>query len=211
MKAFCVIGLHNTGKTTAVENLIKFFKQKDKSISTIKDIHAENFTMEKQGSNTDRHLKASNSYVFARGLNETHLIWDRQLSFTEMIRHIDTEWLIIEGMKELPLPKIIAARTAEDIEMLLDETVIAITGSYSESHESYKEIPAYNAVRDVDKLYGLLINKVDSQTQIKIKIYFNGVEIPLNDWVSQVSTDLITGFCQNLKGYSPGAKIKIEM
>ena len=160
MKAFSIIGLHNSGKTTAVEGLINYLKSKNISVSSIKDIHQADFTMEKKGSNTQRHLQASNTYVFARGINETHLIWNRQLPFKEMIKHITTEWLIIEGMKELPLPKIISAKTREEIDTLFDDTVFAITGPYSEKKTDYRGIPVINSIIDINRLGELTIEKV---------------------------------------------------
>ena len=160
MKALSVIGLHNSGKTTAVEAIIKYIRSRNMGISSIKDIHQENFSMEKPGSNSQRHLLASQSSVFARGTHETYLIWNRQLSFKEMLNHINTEWLIIEGMKELPLPKIIAAKNREEIDLLYDETVFAITGPYAEQHKEYNGIPCINAIAEGDKLGDLVLQKV---------------------------------------------------
>ena len=90
MNVFAIVGLHHSGKTTAVENLITYIKSKGQCVSSIKDIHQEDFTMEKQGSNSHRHLSASNTCVFARGQNETYLIWNRQLKLKEMLSHINT-------------------------------------------------------------------------------------------------------------------------
>ena len=160
MKVFSVIGLHRSGKTTAVENLIGYIKNKGFSVSSIKDIHQDDFTMEKPGSNSQRHLMASNSYVFARGQKETYLIWNRQLRLKEMMSHIQTEWLVIEGMKEEALPKIIATKNKQDLEQLLDDTVFAITGPYSEEISEYKGIPVINAISDIEKLGDLTLQKV---------------------------------------------------
>ena len=160
MKVFSVVGLHHNGKTTAVKHLIHYIKEKGFSISSIKDIHKEDFTMETEGSNSHIHLTASNTCVFARGQKETYLIWNRQLRFQEMLNHINTEWLIIEGMKELPLPKIIAAKNIEDVETLLDDTVFAITGALSEKINEYKGIPVINAINGIERLGDLVLNKV---------------------------------------------------
>ena len=160
MKVFTVIGLHHSGKTTACENLIRYIKKQGISISSIKDIHQENFTMEKSGSNSQRHLLASGSYVFARGLKETYLIWDRKLSLKEMLAHINSEWVVIEGIKDAPLPKIIAAKNHEEAESLIDDRVFAITGLLSESVKEYNGIPCINAVNDIESLGKLVMEKV---------------------------------------------------
>ena len=160
MKVFQIIGLHHSGKTTAVERLIKYIRGKGSSVSSIKDIHIENFTMEKKGSNSDRHLTASNTCVFARGTNETYLIWKRQLPLKEMLNHLITDWVVIEGMKEVNLPKIIAAKDEEEINLLFDDTVFAITGPVSENITSYKGIPIINAINNISDLGELVLNKV---------------------------------------------------
>jgi molybdopterin-guanine dinucleotide biosynthesis protein B len=160
MKIFSVVGLHNSGKTTAVEYMIKYIKSLEQSISSIKDIHQEDFTMEKNGSNSQRHLKASNTSVFARGLNETYLIWNRQLKFTEMASLIKTDWLVVEGMNDQPLPKIIAAKNIDDISEHFDDNVFAITGPVSETKSEYKGIPILNSITNTTRLGMLVESKV---------------------------------------------------
>jgi molybdopterin-guanine dinucleotide biosynthesis protein B len=152
MKIVSIIGYHHSGKTTAVESLILYLRASGYTVSSIKDIHQDGFTMEKPGSNSHRHLTASQSCVFARGRDETYLIFRRQLSLHEMLAHLDTDWVIIEGMKDEPIPKVIAAKTTDDIDSLLSDDTIAITGLYSESHDHYKEIPCINALSDADRL-----------------------------------------------------------
>jgi molybdopterin-guanine dinucleotide biosynthesis protein B len=160
MKVFSVVGFHHCGKTTAVENLIKYIKSQGQSISSIKDIHIEGFSMEKQGSNSHRHLLASNTCVFARGDCETYQIWNRQLTLKEMLNHINTDWCIIEGMKSVPLPKIIAAKNEDEINKLYDNTVFAITGLFSENNKSFNGIPCFNAMSDIEDLGSLVMEKV---------------------------------------------------
>jgi molybdopterin-guanine dinucleotide biosynthesis protein B len=190
---------------------------------------------------------ASKSYVFARGLKETYLIWDRQLKFKEMLSHITTQYLIVEGMKELPLPKIIAAKTIDEIDQLLDSTVFAITGIVSSQMTEYKNVPVINSITEIDKLGHLTLQKVFKalpfandgfcghcgascfeltskilkgektrddcgiKTSQQIKIRFNDEDIPLNEWVQDISFDIITAFCKNLKGYKKGDKVTIEI
>ena len=45
MKVFSVAGFHHTGKTTLVVELIKELRRRGFSVTSIKDIHNENFTM----------------------------------------------------------------------------------------------------------------------------------------------------------------------
>ena len=245
MNVFSVIGLHHSGKTTAVENLITYIKSTGQSISSIKDIHQEGFTMEKQGSNSHRHLSASNTYVFARGVKETYLIWNRQLKLKEMLAHINTQWLIIEGMQEIAIPKIIAAKTTDEIDQLLDDTVFLITGIISENLDEYKGVPVINAISKINQLGELVLQKVFKvlpfandgycghcgfscyeltaeilkgkktradcglKSSKHIIIKFNDETVVLNEWIQELSIDMVTAFCKNLKGYKQGDSITI--
>jgi len=160
MKVFSINGLHRGGKTTAVEGLIKFLRAQRQSVSSIKDIHAENWTMEREGSNSFRHLQASNTCVIARGHRETHQIWNRQLSFKEMLAQLHTDWVIIEGMNEVPLPKIITAQNQAEADQLMSDTVFAITGKFSEIVSEYQNIPCLNAQTQIEILGNLVLAKV---------------------------------------------------
>ncbi len=97
MKVFSVAGYHRTGKTTVVVNLIKELKSRGHKVVSIKDIHNDDFTMEKEGSNSWKHWQASDDVVIARGLNETYQIWHRKLSLNEMLEHLSADFVVVEG------------------------------------------------------------------------------------------------------------------
>lgn len=156
MKVFSVAGYHHTGKTTAVVKLIIELKKRGHRVVSIKDIHAENFSMEKKGSNTWKHWEASGDCVFARGLNETYLIWHRQLSLKEMLLHLAADYVVVEGMKTAPLPKIICANNENELNQLVDDTVLAISGKYSDEHKTYENLPVISAINSVGKLADLV-------------------------------------------------------
>ena len=159
MKAVSVCGFHHTGKTGVCEALISGLVKRGERVASIKDIHYEDFTMEKAGSNSDRHYQAGAEPVFARGLHETNLLWRKQLEFNEMISHIDADWLIVEGMRDLALPRIICAEGAVDIEKLKDTTVFAISGKYADNHTQYGDLPVISALNEPEKLVDLVLAK----------------------------------------------------
>jgi molybdopterin-guanine dinucleotide biosynthesis protein B len=162
MKIVSVIGFHNSGKTTVVESIIKSLKELNYTVSSIKDIHNENFTMEKEGSNSQRHLKASQTAVFARGQNETYLIWNRSLSLSEMLSHLDSDFVIIEGMNNEDLPKIIVATTEEEIEQLMTDKTIVISGPVSETIDEYKGLPCVNAISNTEKVVKIILKECEN-------------------------------------------------
>jgi molybdopterin-guanine dinucleotide biosynthesis protein B len=160
MKVFSVAGYHHTGKTTAVTALLKELKKRGYSVASIKDIHNQNFTMEKPNSNSWKHWQASDSMVFARGKTETYQIWHQHLSLNEMLRHLKSDYVVIEGMKTAAVPHIICAQNATELEELIDGTTLAISGKYADQHSEFLNLPAISAKEDIKSLADLVEDKV---------------------------------------------------
>jgi molybdopterin-guanine dinucleotide biosynthesis adapter protein len=160
MKVLSIAGFSQAGKTTLAVNLIKELRKRGHTVSSIKDIHFDEFTMETSGSNTWKHWEASNDTVFAHGHQETYQIWHRSLSLKEMLSHLDTDWVIIEGMKDAPLPRIICAETENDLVKLVDSTVIAVSGKIAEHNAEYLGLPFLQSERDIIKITDIVEHKV---------------------------------------------------
>ncbi len=159
MKALGVIGYHHTGKTTTVVALIKALKALGHSVSSIKDIHSEDYRADKAGSNSDKHIKAGSDAVYARGLHDSALIFPNPLSLAEILPHFQSEFLIVEGMKSAPLPKIVCAETTEQLDELVDDTTFAISGMIASSITSYKGLPVFCLETKLDALVQLVLQK----------------------------------------------------
>ncbi len=160
MKVLSIAGYHHTGKTTVAENLIAELRRRGHSVQSIKDIHNEQFTMEKVGSNTWRHWEAGSETIIARGLTETYQIWHRQLSLKQMLAKLDAEYVVVEGMKEEPLPRILCAESLEQIDELLDDTVVAISGKVSNNYDTYKGLPVLHPEKNIREIADIVIDKV---------------------------------------------------
>ena len=160
MKVFSVAGYHHTGKTTLVVELINELRKRGFKVTSIKDIHNENFTMEKEGSNSWKHAKASGDTVIARGINETYQIWHRQLTLNEMLSHLKGDYVVVEGMKNVALPRIICAKDKEQLEELVDGTVFGISGIYADEHDKFGDIKVFKSKDQIKELTDLVIEKV---------------------------------------------------
>ncbi len=160
MKVLSVAGYHHTGKTTAVVNIISELKKRRYKVVSIKDIHAENFTMEKVGSNTWKHWEASDDVVFARSLRETYQIWHQRLELNEMLSHLNADYVVVEGMRSAALPRIICAKNTNQLKETVDGTVFCISGIYADSHSDYNNLPVFSARNRIDKIVDLIEEKV---------------------------------------------------
>jgi len=106
MRAFSVIGITKTGKTTTIENIIRELKKRNYSVGSIKEIHFDSFAIDITGTNTDRHRQAGSELVTARGYHETDIMFPSKLSVKEILRYYDQDYVIMEGVKDYNIPKI---------------------------------------------------------------------------------------------------------
>lgn len=160
MKVFSVYGFSKSGKTSTIENLIKGLKNRGYSVGTVKKIPNEDFAMDVEGTDTDRHRKAGAEMVTVRGIYETDLLIPRKLSIEEILKFYRQEYVIVEGSIDLAVPKILCAKNLEEVEMKIDDTVFAISGVISNDTQEYQGIPVINAIKDTQRLLDLVEEKV---------------------------------------------------
>lgn len=159
MKALAIIGYHHSGKTTLACELIRLLTQSGHKVASIKDIHAESYHVDTPGKNTALHLDAGSTCVFAKGLHDSGLLFPNSLSLKEMLPYFRADYLIIEGMKEAPVPKIICAESPEQWDELIDATTIGLSGLIADKFTEYKGLPVFCLQRDKDKLINTIIEK----------------------------------------------------
>lgn len=159
MRAISVIGISKTGKTTTIEKIIQELIKRGYSVGSIKDIHFHAFKMDVEGTNTDRHRKAGASLVTARGEHETDILYQEKLSINEILSFYNHDFVIMEGVRDSSVPKIVTASSVDAIEDRFDDTVFAISGVVSEEISEYKGLPAISALTHIERLVDLIEEK----------------------------------------------------
>ncbi|MGM0367697.1 MAG: molybdopterin-guanine dinucleotide biosynthesis protein B [Actinomycetota bacterium] len=160
MKALSVIGESRSGKTTVIENIIKELRKRKYSVGSIKEIHYRDFAMDTEGTNTYRHGQAGAELVTARGNEETDILFPKKLSIEEILKFYSQDYVIMEGVLDYNLPKIVCAKSREDIDKLLDSSVFVVSGIIANGLESYNGVPAVDGVSSILKLVDLIEEKV---------------------------------------------------
>lgn len=160
MKVFSVFGITKSGKTTVLENVIGELRRRRYTVGSVKDIHFEQFAMDTEGTNTDRHKKAGSQLVTARGLKETDILFPRQLSIGEILAFYDHDFVALEGVDDYNVPKIITAHNTAEVDERLDDSVFALSGVLAEQLDSYRGLPVINAVTGAGTLVDLIEEKV---------------------------------------------------
>jgi len=119
-------GFSKSGKTTDIESVIKYLKGKNLKVAAIKNIHAENFSMDETGKNTWRMSEAGADPVISLSSNETAFITKKHLKLDEIIavskeiavKKID--YIIAEGFWDGTHPLVLNLRSKNDFKDLLD-------------------------------------------------------------------------------------------
>lgn len=159
MKAIAIIGYHHTGKTTAVTALVTALTARGHRVATIKDIHSEKFRADTAGTNSALHVAAGSIQTVARGLYDTAVIHPRPLPLSEIVPGIEADFLIIEGMKDAPMPKIICAEDELQLQELIDDCTIGISGKISDTAFTHPQLPVFSAINAPDDLCKLVLEK----------------------------------------------------
>lgn len=160
MKVLSVIGTTQTGKTTTIENIIKELRRRKYTVGSVKEIHFEEFAIDVEGTNTYRHRQAGSQLVTARGHYETDILFQEKISMDELLRFYDHDFVILEGVTDANVPRIITAIDEEGIEEKYDELVLCISGVISNSKTEYKGLPIINSVDNIEKLVDFIEDKV---------------------------------------------------
>lgn len=160
MKAFSVIGISKTGKTTTIENIIRGLKKRNYSVGSIKEIHFDGFAIDTPGTNTDRHRKAGSELVTARGYHETDIMFPSKLPIEDILRYYDQDYVIMEGVKDYNIPKIACADKEDELEKIFDRSVFAVSGKIGERLDEFKGIVAIDPISEAERLVDLIEEKV---------------------------------------------------
>jgi len=160
MKVLSVAGITKSGKTTIVESIIRELAGRGYSVGSVKEIHYEEFQIDREGTNTARHRNAGAELVTARGLHETDVLYPSMLPVDKILSFYSQDYVILEGVTDINAPMIISAHNTQEIEERLDYRTLAVSGVIANEMQSYKGFPVINCMTDTQKLVDLIVEKV---------------------------------------------------
>jgi len=115
---------------------------------------------------TWKHTQAGADIVVASPKNETVLFINKKLTLNEIAPYLEgMDFVVLEGFeKEKALPKIIAAKTAEEAASFTDGLAIAISGIIANSTEETRKAsklktPVFNGATQIEALADLVEQK----------------------------------------------------
>ena len=216
-----VVGSSNSGKTTAVEALIKGLTKRGYTVASAKHIPDPEFTIDTEGKDTWRYAKAGASSVLSVAPKELSVI--KKVDVTEYgLEQIvaetpdEVDIVILEGFKGLveqdtSIPKIVATKTDEEISEALEryKNILAFIG-YIPDGKVDTEAPFIDALKEPQKLVDLVNSKVavlverKRKREEKIMIQVDKKYLPLGEFVQDIIRNAVLAMVSSLKG------VKIE-
>jgi len=215
-----VVGYHNTGKTTLICKLIERLTERGYSVSTIKNIPKDGFSMDIEGKDTWRHGKSGAGLVVASTSGETSFIVKNGMPFEDILRTMDNmtspDVILVEGHKTEDIPKIVLGDIemdgggrrydpdADDFEAILDYVTDAI-----EIARVYAKLPKMDCGKcGCDDCMGMAEAIVRGEKTIAdcvvqeglVSVTVGGEMIPMGPFVQDIVSKTISGMVSSLKG-----------
>ena len=223
-----VVGSSNSGKTTAVEALIKGLSKRGYTVASAKHIPDPKFTIDTEGKDTWRYAKAGASSVLSVAPEELTVI--KKVDTTEYgLEQIvaetpdEVDIVILEGFKGLveqdtTIPKIVATKMDEEISEALKRyrNILAFIGHIPDVKVE-TEAPFINALKEPQKLVDLVNNKVavlverKRKREEKITIQVDEKYLPLGDFVQDIIRNAVLAMVASLKGVKIKGEEKVSI
>ena len=212
MRVFMVKGFSKTGKTTTVTALVRELRKRGYSVGTVKDIHYQDFAMDRPGTDTYKHRSAGARRITALGDRETDILLPRRMDIRAVLKYYKEDFVILEGDSGADCPAILTAGTIEDIERRLTDNVVAISGIIAEKRSHYGGLPVINALKEVEIMADLIEKTTEKQErQTDVLLTIDGVEIPMVPFVKDTLKNVVIGAVKALDGYEEGKEIRIRV
>lgn len=169
-----VVGVSKSGKTMTIEYLVSRLVKEGYRVGSIKHIHHSDFSIDTEGTDTWRHMRAGTSVTVAFAPKEITIIKRTDSTpidldnVIKLLRDERLDIIFIEGLHSLTakrrdILKIVTAKEPTDLMRTLEgtEPVLAITGAIAKRKCEVCEVNA--PIIDLDKEGDILLKLIKNQ------------------------------------------------
>lgn len=157
-KFVAVVGGKHSGKTTVIQHLISELRRRGYRVGSVKEMPRAHW-IDVPGKDTWEHGRAGAEIVIATSLNEAACFIKKKTSLNETLPFFhELDYIVLEGFEnEKTVPKIIAAKDAEEAAAFSDGLAITISGIIAGSDEEIRKasilkVPIVNCETEPEKL-----------------------------------------------------------
>ena len=153
MRAVAFVGFKKSGKTTTVEAVARVLKERGYRVAIAKSMHSD---FDREGTDTWRFSRVADS-VLVRA-NDTDALLFKAKDINALFSMVSADFLLLEGFKSIQhVPKVICARSREEVKELNDGLAIAVSGVMAgEGLEEIEGLPVIDATKEPERLADLV-------------------------------------------------------
>ena len=204
----CIVGHHNSGKTTLVEKLLSELNSRGYRVATAK--HAQHIDLDRPGTDSWRHVGAGSRAVVLATADRAVLIkpLDAAPSLDETIRLIgeDCDLVLAEGFKGESAPKIEVQRNATGPLLNDLKGLLAVV-----SDEVLDTKARRFAWDDIKSLVDLIEEGFIKPNPEHLAVYVNDKQIVLSSFPKEIIRNLMVAMASSLKGAGDPKRIEFRL
>jgi len=212
-----VVGSKKSGKTTAVETLVRGLTKRGYQVATLKHIPETDFSLDTKGKDTWRHAKAGARTVIGVAPSELTVIRKvdtTKYSLEQLVAECgdDMDIIVLEGFKKLigqnlSVPKIVAVKTTDEILEASEhyKPIMTLVGPVP-TEAAKPGIPYVDVLKEPEKLVSLVNKKAavlvgrKRKHERKLRIQMDNRVLQLNPFVQKIMRNMILGMVSALRG-----------
>jgi len=204
----CVVGHHNSGKTTLIERLLTELKARGYRIATAK--HAREIELDRPGTDSWRQIAAGSQAALLATTDRTVVIRPvtEAANLDEVGRLLgeDHDLILAEGFKQEGAPKIEAHRK-ETGPLLADlKRLVAVV-----TDEPVETKARRFAWVDIKGLADLLEEGFIKPQRERLSVYVNGTPVELSSFPREFINNVVLAMAASLKGVGEVKTLEIQL
>lgn len=238
VRAVVFSGYKGSGKTSAIEGVVKELVKRGYDVGTIKHIPQDDFTLDQPETDTWRHAKSGSKKVIALSPNQVTTLEKREANLRELLLGMeDLDFVILEGFKKSEdIARVVIPRDEEEIPKLADEFTIGFIG-IGDDERSILDSDNYSGLADLVEEKAVMVPggldcgecghescrefvlaaingnaPKDGCAALKgsVSLYVDERRVPLKSFVQDLIKKTISGMVSSLSE-TEGGRIKIEV